>query len=174
MRLMTARCNFVIAAALISQARIDDKIDEQLQRYLEARHHILEFDTFFSEQVNDGPETEICPDLLSKMTTLFIFDFEGAIHLKNWDDLNQIVRKAEVCKDETMYKAMGDCLLRSEAPGNGKRLFMFDKPDRRANDSSCVRNYVSHHQPDTFARKIRQQATGQIHTLSIQGHTSIR
>ncbi|RFN41036.1 hypothetical protein FIE12Z_13002 [Fusarium flagelliforme] len=117
-RLMTARCNFVIAAALISQARADDKIDEQLQRYLEARHHISEFDTFFSEQVNGGPETEICPDLLSKMTTLFVFDFESAIHLKNWGDLNQIVRKAEICKDETMYKAMGDCLLRSEAPGN--------------------------------------------------------
>lgn len=48
-----------------------------------------------------------------------VFDFEGAVALKNWDDLGHVVRKASFCRDETMLKAMGDCLLRSNAPGPG-------------------------------------------------------
>jgi hypothetical protein len=120
MRLMTARCHFVIAAALISQARTEDRVDEQLQRYLEARSHISEFDAFFSDHIRSDPKSGIYLDLLAKMSTLFVFDFESAICLKQWDDSREIIRKATICKDETMYKAMADCLLRSEAPGNGK------------------------------------------------------
>ncbi|GKU11490.1 unnamed protein product [Fusarium langsethiae] len=116
--LMTARCHFVIAAALISQARAEDRVDEQLQQYLEARYHISEFDTFFSDHIRNDPKSGIYPDLLAKMSTLFVFDFESAVCLKQWDDSSEVVRKATICKDETMYKAMADCLLRSEAPGN--------------------------------------------------------
>ncbi|UZP34115.1 hypothetical protein NXS19_001931 [Fusarium pseudograminearum] len=117
-RLMTARCHFVVATALISQARTEDEVDEQLQRYLEARYHISEFDTFFTDHVRNDPKSGIYPDLLAKMSTLFVFDFESAVCLKQWDDSSEIVRKATICKDEIMYKAMADCLLRSEAPGN--------------------------------------------------------
>ncbi|QPC67318.1 hypothetical protein HYE67_009549 [Fusarium culmorum] len=113
-----ARCHFVIAAVLISQARTEDEVDEQLQRYLEARYHISEFDTFFTDHVRNDPKSGIYPDLLAKMSTLFVFDFESAVCLKQWDDSSEIVRKATICKDEIMYKAMADCLLRSEAPGN--------------------------------------------------------
>uniref|UniRef100_A0A4E9DZ94 Protein ZIP4 homolog n=1 Tax=Gibberella zeae TaxID=5518 RepID=A0A4E9DZ94_GIBZA len=117
-RLMTARCHFVIAAALISQARTEDEVDERLQRYLEVRYHISVFDTFFTDHVRNNPKSGIYPDLLVKMSTLFVFDFESAVCLKQWDDSSEIVRKATICKDEIMYKAMADCLLRSEAPGN--------------------------------------------------------
>ncbi|PNY23779.1 Uncharacterized protein TCAP_06278 [Tolypocladium capitatum] len=114
--LMGMRCHFVIAAALVSLARAEDRIDEQLQRYLETRHHVAAFDGLIQTEV--GPqEEEIMRDVVRKMATLFVFDFESAVCLKNWDDLNQIVRKAKLCKDEVMYKAMGDCLLRSHAPG---------------------------------------------------------
>ncbi|QPC76062.1 hypothetical protein HYE68_006814 [Fusarium pseudograminearum] len=113
-----ARCHFVVAAALISQARTEDEVDEQLQRYLEARYHISEFDTFFTDHVRNDPKSGIYLDLLAKMSTLFVFDFESAVCLKQWDDSSEIVRKATICKDEIMYKAMADCLLRSEAPGN--------------------------------------------------------
>ncbi|CZS76977.1 unnamed protein product [Fusarium graminearum] len=113
-----ARCHFVIAAALISQARTEDEVDERLQRYLEVRYHISVFDTFFTDHVRNNPKSGIYPDLLVKMSTLFVFDFESAVCLKQWDDSSEIVRKATICKDEIMYKAMADCLLRSEAPGN--------------------------------------------------------
>ncbi|POR34574.1 Uncharacterized protein TPAR_05222 [Tolypocladium paradoxum] len=114
--LMGMRCHFVIAAALVSLARAEDRVDEQLQRYLEMRHHVAAFDGLTQTEV--GPQDEeVMKDVVRKMATLFVFDFEGAVCLKNWDDLNQIVRKAKLCKDEVMYKAMGDCLLRSHAPG---------------------------------------------------------
>ncbi|RBQ66789.1 hypothetical protein FVER14953_09647 [Fusarium verticillioides] len=115
---MSVRCHFVVAAALISQARTGDKVDEQLQQYLETRRHISEFDTLFDAHFRNNPKSQIYPDLLAKLSMLFVFDFEGAVCLKSWDDLGQIIRKARICKDEMMYKAMGDCLLRSEASGN--------------------------------------------------------
>ncbi|KAG5745521.1 hypothetical protein H9Q70_011785 [Fusarium xylarioides] len=118
LRLMSVRCHFVIAAALISQARTGDKIDEQLQQYLETRRHISEFDTLFDAHFRNDPKSQIYPDLLAKLSTLFVFDFESAVCLKSWDDLSQIIRKARICKDEMIYKAMGDCLLRSQASGN--------------------------------------------------------
>ncbi|EWG50418.1 hypothetical protein FVEG_16625 [Fusarium verticillioides 7600] len=118
LRLMSVRCHFVVAAALISQARTGDKVDEQLQQYLETRRHISEFDTLFDAHFRNNPKSQIYPDLLAKLSMLFVFDFEGAVCLKSWDDLGQIIRKARICKDEMMYKAMGDCLLRSEASGN--------------------------------------------------------
>ncbi|CVL02938.1 related to transcription factors [Fusarium mangiferae] len=118
LRLMSVRCHFVVAAALVSQARTEDKVDEQLQQYLETRRHISEFDTLFDAHFRNDPKSQIYPDLLAKLSTLFVLDFESAVCLKSWDDLSQIIRKAQICKNEMMYKAMGDCLLRSEASGN--------------------------------------------------------
>ncbi|KAF4459421.1 transcription factor [Fusarium albosuccineum] len=120
LRLMAMRCHFVIAAALVSVARAEDKVDEQLQRYLEMRRHITAFDELFEKNFeNDSRNRDgrVYTDLMSKMSILFVFDFEAAICLKSWDDLSKIVRKGRACKDEQIYKAMGDCLLRSQASG---------------------------------------------------------
>ncbi|EGR47977.1 uncharacterized protein TRIREDRAFT_62938, partial [Trichoderma reesei QM6a] len=121
MALMALRCHFVIAAALISLARTEDRVEEQLQYYLEARRHIKGFDATLENSLDDNQDDEIQADLLAKLSTLFMFDFEAATVLKDWDGLNEIVRKAKMCRDEVMYKAMGDCMLRSRAPG--KALF---------------------------------------------------
>jgi hypothetical protein len=133
LRLMAARCHFVITAALVSQARTEDRVDEQLQDYLEARRHISEFETIFESHFGNDTKSQVNRDLLTKLSTLFVFDFESAICLKSWDDLGQIVRKARICKDETMYKAMGDCLLRSEALGNGTCWPTSAKSESKAN-----------------------------------------
>ncbi|RSL67251.1 hypothetical protein CEP54_003324 [Fusarium duplospermum] len=120
LQLMAMRCHFVMAAAIVSKARTEDKVDEALQRYLEVRQHVLVFDGLFEKHFQNtfaARNVRVYTDLTAKMSTLFVFDFEGAICLKNWDDLGQIIRKARVCKDENMYKAMGDCLLRSNASG---------------------------------------------------------
>jgi hypothetical protein len=118
--LMALRCHFVIAAALISLARTEDRVEEQLQYYLEARRHIKGFDATLENSLDDNQDDEIQADLLAKLSTLFMFDFEAATVLKDWDGLNEIVRKAKMCRDEVMYKAMGDCMLRSRAPGKGE------------------------------------------------------
>lgn len=119
MELMAMRCHFVIAAALVSRARTEDKADEKLQRYLEMRQHIAIFDTMLQKTSDEQPE-EVFLDLKRKMSTVSIFDFEGAVALKNWEDLSIIVRKSDAYKDEASLKAMGDCLLRSQASGRGK------------------------------------------------------
>ncbi|KAF4450714.1 transcription factor [Fusarium austroafricanum] len=111
------RCTVRLIHLIESQ---DDKEEDQSPQLAEetCRTFEKEFDTLFDNHFRNDPKSPIYPDLLAKMSTLFVFDFESAICLKNWDDLSQIIRKARVCKDEIMYKAMGDCLLRSEASGN--------------------------------------------------------
>ncbi|KAJ6439499.1 TPR-like protein [Purpureocillium lavendulum] len=120
--LMAMRCHFVIAAALVALARAEDKVDEQLQRYLETRRHVAAFDAFSQRDV--GPQDKaLRVDLSAKWATLSVFDFESTVALKAWDDLNTIVRKAKTCRDEVVYKAMGDCLLRSHPPGRDIVLY---------------------------------------------------
>ncbi|KAH7133344.1 meiosis protein SPO22/ZIP4 like-domain-containing protein [Dactylonectria estremocensis] len=117
---MAMRCRFVISAALVSQARAEDKVQEQLQHYVEMRQHIQLFDEALesiSQAELDSGNKPAIEDMVTKLSTLFVFDFEGAVCLKAWDELSQIVRKARICKDELTLKAMGDCLLRSQAPG---------------------------------------------------------
>lgn len=118
MALMAMRCHFIIAAALVSLARTEDRVDEQLQRYIETRQHVAAFDKMLQTDASPQDE-EVIRNLVAKLSTLFVFDFEAAVCLKAWDDLTRIVRQARVCKDEVMYKAMGDCLLRSQASGKG-------------------------------------------------------
>jgi hypothetical protein len=121
-QLMAMRCHFIISAALVSQARMEDVVEEQLQCYVEVRQHVADFDKTFEKAFEKDPgskEEQAFWDMAAKAATLFVFDFEGAVCLMAWDELGQIVRKAKPCKDELMYKAMGDCLLRSHAPGKG-------------------------------------------------------
>lgn len=116
---MTMRCHFIVAAALVSMARTQDVIEEQLQQYTEMRQHIAAFDEGL-EVEGEAQDEKTIKDLVEKASALFAFDFEGAVALRSWDELGEIVRKAKICRDETMFKAMGDCLLRSHAPGRGE------------------------------------------------------
>jgi hypothetical protein len=127
-QLMAIRCHFVNAAGLVSLARAEDKIDERLQRYLETRQHVAAFDTMLEKNRSEKQPEEVVQDLRRKMSTLSVFDFEGAVALKSWDDLSTIVRKADSCADESSLRAMGDCLLRSQAPGRGKSYSVIRSP----------------------------------------------
>ncbi|KAL7969957.1 meiosis protein SPO22/ZIP4 like domain-containing protein [Trichoderma sp. SZMC 28014] len=97
--------------------RTEDKVDEHLQYYLEARRHIKEFDVVLETKLDKFQQESFLIDLIAKLSTLLVFDFEAATALKDWDSLNEIVRRAKICQDEVTYKAMGDCMLRSKAPG---------------------------------------------------------
>lgn len=119
--IMAMRCHFVISSALISLSRTEDKVEAHLQHYLEARRHIRAFDAMLETKLDTTQEESVTRDLIAKLSTLLVFDFEAATASKDWDSLNETVRKAKICQDEVTYKAMGDCLLRSKAPGKGKR-----------------------------------------------------
>lgn len=118
--LMSWRCHFIVAVALVSMARTQNNVEEQLQRYVEMRHHIAAFDASLQTEIATQDEA-VVGDLIKKAAALFIFDFEGAVALRSWDELDHIVRKARTCREENVFKAMGDCLLRSQAPGRGTR-----------------------------------------------------
>ncbi|SPO03319.1 uncharacterized protein DNG_06001 [Cephalotrichum gorgonifer] len=110
-------CHFVVAAALVSVARTEDEIEVRQQSYGELRKHIVGFDGHFRESV-ETLDADVLADILGKMATLLIFDFEGAVALGQWDDLREIVTMASECGDAVAYKAMADCLLRAqEVPG---------------------------------------------------------
>lgn len=114
-------CHFVIAAALVSLARTEDTLEDRRKRYAELRTHVAGFDSEFQARVETGLDPDVLADLLGKLATLLIFDFEGSVALQEWDCLREIVAKAAACEDAAAYKAMADCLLRaSDVPGRGK------------------------------------------------------
>jgi hypothetical protein len=111
-RLIT--CDFLSALLLVVLARAQDNVEIQLQNYLTLRKHVKSFNTMFHEHRNSYVE-EAMQDLFRKLAVLLAWDFEAGVHLKAWDDLDQIIIKAEACKNTRTYEIMADCLLRSEA-----------------------------------------------------------
>ncbi|RKU40879.1 hypothetical protein DL546_001180 [Coniochaeta pulveracea] len=107
--------NFIIATALLARARAADNVESQLQDYLEMRKHVAAYDSELPAQL-PALVGEARNDMLQKLATLLAFDFEGAIRLKSWESLVEIVRKTAECKNVTTLQGMADCLLRSDAP----------------------------------------------------------
>lgn len=111
-------CHFMISSSLVALARVEDRKDQQLAHYRLMRDHIAAFDSELQSRLKYLDEKSK-KDLLGKLSTLFVFDFEGAAALDDWPKLGEIVRKAAMCKSVTTYQAMADCLLRSRAPHEG-------------------------------------------------------
>ncbi|CAK7265981.1 Transcription factor [Sporothrix epigloea] len=59
--------------------------------------------------------TSEASDWLSKLSVLLVYDFEGAIHLGDWDELESICEMAASCDDPNTLRVFGDTLLRSQA-----------------------------------------------------------
>lgn len=111
-------CEFSAVTALLALARGGDNIEVQLQDYLNLRKHVDSFDALLQEKTGKlGEEAE--EDLLRKLSILIAFDFEAACHLKAWDDLHDIILKAEFTKSQRVYELMADCILCSQAPTQG-------------------------------------------------------
>ncbi|OBT69660.1 hypothetical protein VE03_00976 [Pseudogymnoascus sp. 23342-1-I1] len=103
-------CDFLAVIQLVALARAEDNIEAQLQDYLELRKHVDSFDSRLQsiiDNLEEGPQQ----DLLKKLTTLLVFDFEAAIRLKAWDDLTEVILKADCCKSMDIYEKMSDMLL---------------------------------------------------------------
>ena len=111
-------CEFSASTALIALARGEDNIEVQLQDYINVRKYVGSFDKQLQEKrdkIEDGPSQ----DLHRKLAILLAFDFEAACQLKAWDDLGEVILKAEVCKSSRVYELMADCILASQAPTQG-------------------------------------------------------
>lgn len=110
-------CDFVIATAYIALARSEDSVENQLQNYLSSRKHIEAFETMI--QRTNNYDDDCNNDLRLKLATLLVFDFEASLHLKAWDDLSTIIRKAGIYKDLQTLQAIADSLLRVHPPAQG-------------------------------------------------------
>ncbi|KAL2875833.1 sporulation-specific protein 22 [Colletotrichum sp. CLE4] len=118
----TMFCEFIAAAALVSLARTEDNVEQQLQHYLIMRRHVVAYNAALEKQMSDGLDKRLKSDLTAKLATLMVFDFEAAMALKKTDELGYIIRTAVTCRDVNTLKAMGDIALRGRLPGQGDRL----------------------------------------------------
>ncbi len=116
--LKTMFCHFMISSALAALARAEDQRDQQRTDYRAMRMHIAAFDSELQARLG-ALGSKPAEDMLNKLSILFVFDLEAAIALEEWKQLDEVVRKAAICKKTTMYQAMGDCLLRSNVPREG-------------------------------------------------------
>ncbi|KAI1807755.1 SPO22-domain-containing protein [Daldinia bambusicola] len=80
--LRTMFCHFLMATMQIALARAQDNIEMQLQDYLLMRSHVNAFDKELEVRLNTLDEVSK-NDLQMKLSTLLVFDFEGAICLKS-------------------------------------------------------------------------------------------
>ncbi|KAI9820657.1 MAG: hypothetical protein M1827_005026 [Pycnora praestabilis] len=108
-------CDFLCTSLLITLARAEDRIENQLQYYLESRTHTTDFRIRLQGQLTNF-QGGAKDDLLRKHSTLISFDFEAAVELKAWDDLGQLVEEASHCTDGKAFGIMADIILCSEAP----------------------------------------------------------
>lgn len=118
-------CEFSAVVALITLARGEDNMEIQLQHYLNLRKHVESFDNQLQEKLGrmeEGP----AQDLLQKLAALVAFDFEAACQLKAWDNLGEIILKAEICKSMRVYGLMADCILSIRAPTQGTKASPFN------------------------------------------------
>ncbi|KAH7021231.1 meiosis protein SPO22/ZIP4 like-domain-containing protein [Microdochium trichocladiopsis] len=105
-------CHFMVATALLAIARAEDNIEKQLQHYLIMRKKVKAFDEML-ECEKGKLDDVLIDDLELKLSTLLVFDFEGAICLKSYDDLDSIILRAKLLEEAAAYQAMADCLLRA-------------------------------------------------------------
>lgn len=107
---------FIISSALISFARTQDNVKEQLEDYKMMRKHVLAFDSQVPEYLPRLDE-QSREDMVRKHAMLLTFDFEAAVALGQWDELGGIVQRAAPCKSAVAFQTMADSLLRAEVPG---------------------------------------------------------
>ncbi|TGJ79300.1 hypothetical protein E0Z10_g9466 [Xylaria hypoxylon] len=75
-------CNFMAATVLLALARSEDNVELRLQDYLNMRRHVQRFHELLESRSDSLDETSR-EDLETKLSTLLVFEFEGATCLKS-------------------------------------------------------------------------------------------
>lgn len=118
----TLRSQFLISACLLTQARNTPDLQGKNSYYTELRAHVKQYRATL-QGVNIVDNTTY-RDLTGKMTTLLVYDLEAAISINQHDDLVNIIQIAKPYKDVIALKAMGDVLLQSSVPIQGKQTIL--------------------------------------------------
>ncbi|KXH62229.1 hypothetical protein CNYM01_13887, partial [Colletotrichum nymphaeae SA-01] len=160
--LRTMFCDFIAAAALVSLARTEDNVEQQLQHYLVMRRHVMAYNAALEKQMSDGLDTRLKSDLTAKLATLMVFDFEAAMTLKKTDELGFIIRTAVTCRDVNTLKAMGDIALRGKLPGQD------------GYEETVAYQVLRHRQRDLGAREDEGRQTGKVHPVHVPRRITAR
>ncbi|KAA6414480.1 MAG: hypothetical protein FRX48_01229 [Lasallia pustulata] len=108
-------CDFLGGSLLVVLARGCDGLEDQLQYYLGVRKYADDFQTRLHEQLG-RLEGGAKVDLQRKHATLRAFDFEAAVQLKAWADLEPLIKGCQTCDDPELFGRLADTMLCSEAP----------------------------------------------------------
>lgn len=120
------------------------------------RTHVVEYQRNFYKLMTADHTTY--QDLLGKMDTLLVYDFEAAISLVQFDDLKDILQAAKPYNDELIYKAMGDILLQSSIPAEGTAPDPYS-PSVQTNNSSPGHYSKTNHKRNPLPRTIQRCQT---------------
>lgn len=118
-------CRFLIAsalAALVRRPSMPESEEQTIEDCQSMREHIRTFHAELKKQgklVGDSRPS----DMLGKLSVLVVFDFEGAIRLGDWDELESICETAASCHESDTLRVLGDSLLRSQAHVPSKSKF---------------------------------------------------
>ncbi|KAK2758343.1 hypothetical protein FQN54_004191 [Arachnomyces sp. PD_36] len=108
-------CDFLSGVIAVAQARADDNSQSQQEHYLDVRIHVQSFrDRLKAQRARSDPEAG--DDLVKKYRILLSFDFEAAVRLQQWDNLETLVYETIDFADERLYSVLVDVILCSEAP----------------------------------------------------------
>ncbi|TQV91646.1 Meiosis specific protein SPO22 [Cordyceps javanica] len=163
------RCHFVLASLYISEAQAV-KNEHTQSLYADAEKHATAFTRLFTEHC--GGEPGQYPDLLQKLGILCVFQFEALLARSFYDHLHCIVQHARRCNDADVLKALGGCLIQSEAPVKVQssllktivnEIFAIEKfkCDRLAQYLRCMVQVLLPMADDGAARELLDQA-GQV------------
>ena len=108
-------CAFLCGSLLIVLARNEDRVEEQLQHYLNLRKVVDDFRKHAKDQISrlEGGAKD---DLRRKYSGLLAFDYEAAARLKAWGSLDPILKETQEHGDPEMYEILADITLSFEAP----------------------------------------------------------
>jgi hypothetical protein len=108
-------CDFLCSSLLVVLARNEDKVEEQLQHYLNLRKVVDDFRRHVKDQLNQlkGGAKD---DLRRKYSSLLAFDYEAAARLKAWESLDPIIKDTQELGDPNIYEILADITLSSKAP----------------------------------------------------------
>ncbi|KAF8252313.1 SPO22-domain-containing protein [Wilcoxina mikolae CBS 423.85] len=109
-------CYYLCAALCIEIARMADDLESKLQHYLLVRNHVESFRTLLGDW--SGRIERGFDEVKDKLAILLPFDFEGAIQLKNWGVIGQLVDEAILLDNGTVLQVIADVVICSCAPEN--------------------------------------------------------
>ncbi|KAF1738225.1 hypothetical protein CRV24_000148 [Beauveria bassiana] len=125
--LTVLRCHFVLASLYMSEAQLPDN-EHTPSLYADIERHASAYATLFTETCGAAATSKTCPDLRQKLGVLCVFHCEALLSRQCYDHVPRIIEQAgRLCSnDANVLKALGGCVIQSEAPVAGTQNLCWD------------------------------------------------